>query len=511
MADRTLYYFAIGGTGALSVEPLLHLCAAGLGPERLAVTLIEPDAGSPALGRAITLVESYERVREAFSRPATGFFRTQLIRTQRKDSVWSPLGPQGAGTGDYTLESYVQRTKMEDESRDALHLFELLFSPAQQREKLKEGFRGNPAIGSVMMHELRDATLFRELLSGAKNDAEARFFATGSIFGGTGASALPVLAKLLSDAGIAGDRLGTALVTPYYALSVPSADEGRDGRLKPDSAKFLSATAAALPTYTGGHTKYGSLYVMGDEQSLSQPRKTYSAGGPNQLNDPHFIELFAALAALDFADRPREGMLYAAVSDAEPGWRDLPLDEARRRGLRAFFLAANFFLQYYGATRGAAEEQRLESQMQKMPWLQDVALTPDFVRAHARALNELGAYFEAVWGWLWAAAHNYRKLRLVSFEVGSGKTVRVPDSYASREEGPVRLPIVEDMLHGFNARRKRTIFGRGDADRLESLESMFSWYNRVRRQDLKGMPGFLQRMREGSEAFVDEWYTPEGS
>jgi hypothetical protein len=150
-------------------------------------------------------------------------------------------------SADYTLDSYVERARMDGESRDARAYLDLLFSPVQQTEKLKEGFRGNPAIGSIMMHSLRDTQLFKELLNAAKGDTNGRFFATGSIFGGTGASALPVLAKLLSDAGIASDRIGAALVTPYYALGVPGADEQRDGRLKPDSAKFLTARSSSAP------------------------------------------------------------------------------------------------------------------------------------------------------------------------------------------------------------------------------------------------------------------------
>jgi hypothetical protein len=442
MPGRTLYYFAIGGTGALSVEPLLHLCAAGIGPDRLAVILIDPDAGSPAMGRALGLIERYDRIRRDFGNPTDGFFRTALLRTARQDSVWSPLAGDAQGTGEQTLESFVQRARMDGESRDAVDLFDLLFSPAQQRERLKEGFRGNPAIGSIMMHGLKDAPLFKELLNSAKNDTDSLFFAVGSIFGGTGASALPVVAKLLADAGVDRSRIGGALMTPYYALGVPSTDEERDGRLKPESAKFLAATAAALPTYTRGQTRYGALYVIGDEQSLSKARKQYSAGGSSQRNDPHFVELFAALAALDFASSHPDGIMYTSVAGAEPGWSDLPLAEQERRALRSFFVATNFFLQYFGSNRSGADEQRLAAELEKMWWVQDAQLEPNFVRSFARELNELGVYFEAVWGWLWTVAHNYRALRLVSFDSPAGMRITVPESYAGRfqwstEEGLV--------------------------------------------------------------------------
>ena len=256
MPANTLYYFAVGGTGALSVEPLLHLCAAGLGPDRLAIVLIDPDAGSPALSRALELVESYQAAR-AVAGEKSVLFRTKLIRTDKAESVWSPLsGDGGGGIGQQTLEGYVEKARMEGSCAPAGELLDLLFSRQQQIEQLREGFRGNPAIGSILMHALRDSRVFRELLSSAKADPDGRFFAAGSIFGGTGASALPVLAKILADAGIGPERIGGALVTPYYALGVPSTEEERDGRLKPESAKFMSATTAALPTYTAKQTRY---------------------------------------------------------------------------------------------------------------------------------------------------------------------------------------------------------------------------------------------------------------
>jgi hypothetical protein len=509
MSERTLYYFAIGGTGALSVEPLLHLCAAGVGPDRLGIILIDPDAANPALERALALIERYQNVRKDFGSPAEGFFRTELIRTQRQQSVWSPLGSGNDHIqGQNTLESYVQRALMEGESRDALHLFETLFSPAQRREKLEEGFRGNPAIGSIMMHGLKDAPLFRELMNSAKSDTDARFFACGSIFGGTGASALPVVAKLLTDAGIDRLRIGAALVTPYYALGVPSDDEERDGRLKPDSEKFLSATSAALPTYTRGHTRYGSLYVIGDEQSLSKPRKQYSAGGASQLNDPHYVEFFAALAALSFAREGSEGMHYASVGDAEPTWSDLMLPESEGRQLRAFIIASSFFLQYFGASRSPADEQRIQAELEKIPFLQDIQLTPSFVRTDARQLNNLGEYFEAVWGWLWATSHNYQALRLVSFATPSAREFHIPTTYASRDLRASHLPRVEQSLSGFNTRRRRGIFKRGDPDRLDSLAEMFRWYHNSANPGLNGLPGLLHHLHVGTDAFISDFYSP---
>src|SRR5215216_5539849 len=122
-SERTLYYFAVGGTGALTVEPLLLLCAAGIGPRRLAVVLIDADAANPALARAQALLKNYEQVREAFGKPEQGFFSTE-----RSQSVWSPLGVDAAQGGDLSLERFSERARMAGQNRAAGTLFDLLFS-----------------------------------------------------------------------------------------------------------------------------------------------------------------------------------------------------------------------------------------------------------------------------------------------------------------------------------------------------------------------------------------------
>jgi hypothetical protein len=246
---------------------------------------------------------------------------------------------------------------------------------------------------------------------------------------------------------------------------------------------------------------------MGDEHSLPKPRKTYSAGGRSQLNDPHFVELFAAFAALDFSESPREGMHYASLTGFEPTWPDLPISEQQRHELRTYFAASNLFLQYFRANRSGQEEQQLADELKTMPWLQHIGLAPTFVRTHARELNELGEFFEASWGWLWAVTHNYQPLRLVSFESESDRKVPMPDTYASREEGPVALPILEQQFVGFKPKRRGGFFRRGDADRLESLASVFSWFNKLSPAGHQGLPGLLHHLREGMSEFVREWYS----
>lgn len=520
MAETTtLYYFAIGGTGALSVEPLVHLCAAGLGPPALRVLLIDADTASPAVERATELLQEYRRVREAFGRPAAGFFRTEITHSGPDQAHWSPIGREnpGADGGNTTLASYVTEVRMHGSLGDARLLFDLLYSQRQQDERLREGFRGNPPIGAVLLNGLKGSAAITELRKSAEGDTGKAFFSAGSIFGGTGAAGLPVVASVLqpqrgeNESAAAWEqretgfraRLGAALVTPYFSL-LPAPDDGTTrGRLHPDSSSFLRNTRAALPTYVRGRTGYGAMYVIGDDRSLPLPRRLYSAGGKEQRNDPHAVELYAALAALHFAAQRPESVsepefLYTRVTGVAPGWGDLPLAEEARQQLQALFVAANFFLQYFGATRDDAAEHRLARELDTLAWPGHVQLRARFVRDARAELNVLGSYFAELWGYLFALQNaptpQQTRLDLVRFGQDRGVRVSTPSRYPLSEQAAAfSLPRVDGTVPGL---------GRGMA--LPDNVDFFRWFNRVRTPEPHGLPGFLHYLHAAALGYVRE-------
>jgi hypothetical protein len=518
MSETTnLFYFAVGGTGALSVEPLVHLCAAGLGPPSLRVVIVDADSASPAVERALELLEQYRRVREAFGRPAKGFFRTDIGHTHQEEAQWSPIGKEnpGADGGDTTLATYVTETRMAGSLGDARLLFDLLYSQRQQDEKLREGFRGNPAIGSVLLNGLKDARLMESIRKSAEGDTGKAFFATGSIFGGTGAAGLPVLASVLQperdDHETRGAweerrsgfraRMGAALITPYFSLPPVPGDGVTRGRLHPDSSSFLRNTRAALPTYVRERTGYGSMYVIGDSRSLPHQRRVYAAGGKEQRNDPHAVELYAALAALHFAaNRPppsaKAHFHYTRVNGLAPTWADVPLRAQDRQSLQALMVAANFFLQYFGPSRNDETERRLVRELNTLPWPAHVDLTASFVREARGQLDSLGSYFAELWGYLFslqnAPTAQQTRLNLVRFGEGPGVRVRTPARYPFSDSQPeFSLPRIDATLPEL-----------GTPVALRDNVDFFRWFNRVRDRDPRGIAGFLHYLHEAAVGYV---------
>ena len=70
----------IGGTGSRVIESVVHLCAAGYGPDKLHIFIIDPDSGNGNLTRTKTLIKQYSELRKNFQRTRTNpCFRTEII------------------------------------------------------------------------------------------------------------------------------------------------------------------------------------------------------------------------------------------------------------------------------------------------------------------------------------------------------------------------------------------------------------------------------------------------
>jgi hypothetical protein len=356
-----LVYFAVGGTGLRSVEPLLHLCALGLGPDQLRLVLIDPDQTHPAGTSAVELMQMYQRVRLQMPRNATTrYFATEI--TSVDEGIWSPIG-RSTGTHDAAqrFAALVGAEPMQRRSRVLGKLFDMLYHPEdEQTMPLEKGFRGRPSIGTVFMNRIATAPWMRDLLA----DREASFFSVGSVFGGTGAAALPVIGRVLRD-GIKGKDgasdipgaprglVGAALALPFFR-PLGGAARADDGGIMPDPATFALNTLGAMPYYTQGRSGYGEMFMLGE----SVWRETEAApGGEDQDNGRHHVEFLAAAAAIHFArqadrNRASERFWVAAASDVNVRMSDVPLPSQDRDQIAAGMIAIHTLLNYFGDRAG---------------------------------------------------------------------------------------------------------------------------------------------------------------
>lgn len=377
----------IGGTGARAIEAVLHCCAAGLGPEKLFVFLIDPDEGNGNLSRTKSLLAAYRKchqdLRERIN-DEVSLFRTEIVAPE--PFVWSIFNKQKQ-----TLAEHVNYEMLRPKDPDIVDLMELLFSKRELVTPLDEGFRGHPSIGAVAMAGPRmDAEPWKSFWAEVAEcrSREARVMLVGSIFGGTGAAGVPTFgaaemlkfrekATLSAAAGDSKILLGAALVLPYFAVRAEGADSGE---MYVTSNDFPIATKAALEYYDEKDLAFDEIYLVGD--SLAPKVGAFSPGSKSQQNRAHYIELVTALAAFDFYRRPLnpdplEKQYFAAGRhSSRVDWDALPVSsepalirdqqstlKSRLTTLTAFSYA---FLSY-GAQILAASHDSLRS----LPWYRE--------------------------------------------------------------------------------------------------------------------------------------------
>jgi hypothetical protein len=498
LANRSLTVFALGGSGIRAVEPLVHLCAFGLGPRRLKVCLIDPDQSNEAVGRIRKLLDRYRAVRSslAASLSSSQYFHTEILETSGGSAVWSPIADD-EHIADARFASRVDRSRMSNPSSERLgQLFDLLYSRKIQEMDLGMGFRGVPAIGTVFMNRLRDEQFFSKLLNDATVEKDSVFFSIGSIFGGTGAAAFPVVGRALVDGfldvldrpaipGVAKSRIGGALLLPYFTLPTSADARAPDGGIRPDTALFAQNAAAAIPAYTTGRADYSELYVLGDSHPREQ--STNAVGGEGQKNPPHYIELFAAIAALDFARRDpeqRKGdtptFRMATVGDKDLGWNDLPLDSESRRRLMGGIVAAHTFLKLFRGDGSTLPD--LDRHFRGMTWLSCLDLRAGDLEQRTGVLDALGDFFESTWDWLIAMRSSTPSLQIIQY---------------GQRPADVRL---DEIIEGRRPSGRR--------HRLKHEYDVFRhWDLSAYRRKERGFAGFAEVLREGSERFVEERFS----
>jgi len=376
------YLIGIGGTGAKVIESTLYMCAAGYGPDELAVFLIDPDKGNGNLNRTTELISKYLDCQKYFNRANTGtkLFKTKIkTPDEEKDRVWNIFKKTDA-----TLKDWIGEEGMQGAEKD---LANILFSKLELTTQLNEGFRGHPAIGSVVMSELPDNELPFKMLWDEMPDSKAfdvRIFLVGSVFGGTGAAGFPTLGHknvlkfnskkntiINEKEGLSRVLLGGALVLPYFKVTKNDEVPG----MYVTSNDFPIATKAALEFYdTKDNLGFDQIYFLGD--SIAHNVGEFSVGSTSQKNSPHYIEIVASLAAFDFFEQPSiekkpEPMYFIAKRDTIIlDWTNLPftrnqdlLSEKReefKELMTTMTLFSYVFVTYVKSLRNAEDDAKNE-------------------------------------------------------------------------------------------------------------------------------------------------------
>jgi len=327
----------IGGTGSRVIEAVVHLCAAGYGPDELNIFMIDPDSGNGNLTRTKTLIKQYSEIRQKYERVKSNpCFKTRInIPPNDEPFIWDIFDEK-----DYTLAKYINYENLKSTNSNLAEFANVLFTNKELDTRLNEGFRGHPSIGAVVMADPpMDEYPFKLLWDGVESlqANELKVFLVGSIFGGTGAAGFPTLGShniikfnKEKQAALANGKskvlLGGALVLPYFTFSI---DETSDEPMFVTPNDFPVATKAALQYYNEKELGFDQYYFIGD--SLAQKVGDFSTGSSTQQNFPHYIEMVSGLASFDFFnqppinDVPEKKYFIACRDDNKVDWSQLPL------------------------------------------------------------------------------------------------------------------------------------------------------------------------------------------
>jgi hypothetical protein len=396
-----LYIFGIGGTGARVIKALTMLLASGVqmpNAREVVPILIDPDSTNGDLSRTLDLLRLYQDLRKHTEQDVNGFFHSEIKSLSETDgggqaNFHFPL--DGASSGRF--KELIDLAGMD---RASQAMTRLLFSNQNLDSDMQVGFKGNPNIGSVVLNRFKDTSVYKEFAR-SFNDGD-RIMIVGSIFGGTGASGLPLLLKNLRDADPSLPKHQLLRDAPIAAISVqPYFDVQGDKGSSIDSNTFVSKTRAALEYYADNicrNQSLNALYYLADDVANTQKG---ADGAAAQRNKAHFIELAAAMAVFHFMGQEGEVLRVNNGRAQSPTYLEYGLRNETHeisfehfgpesynlaaRNLTQFFLFQKFYREYYFETPP------------QMSWIRNGSekLNPDALDPRLKAdLERFNQYFD---------------------------------------------------------------------------------------------------------------------
>ena len=373
-----LFAIGVGGSGSKCLEAVIHLHTMGLFDQegsspRLGVLFVEPDRQSALLQRARTALVRTRSLRQALDGTASSFCRGGLDGL--KDyGVWNPVETV-ASQGALTMARIYTKEILQHNSQALGGLIDCLFTQAEQQLDLREGFRGRPPIGSALMSAtaLDDPVWGRflgDVRQAAKGGEDVRIHMFGSVFGGTGASGVPTVGRLLRNwlrkEGIQKAPLNASLLLPYFNFR----DQGAEGTgLHAESSNFQLNTGAALQYLSrNGAQDFDQVYLLGSDAKATYD---FSIGGASQANGAHLVELLAALGLRDSLGTIEQGVAAYTLSRHNQNsvtWSDLPDSVDTQRALGRGARLAVAWRNNISLDLQAADGQRLKRFYVGAPW-----------------------------------------------------------------------------------------------------------------------------------------------
>ncbi|MBC7473890.1 MAG: hypothetical protein H7263_06325 [Candidatus Sericytochromatia bacterium] len=448
----SLYVLGVGGTGARCIRALTYLCSAGfLAGEKLNVYFVDADETNGNLNESIETVDKYIQIKKQLALSGSSLGNSEVFGTNIiNHKVWSPFA------------NYHNSVKLEDifkydlMSQPERELFEVLYPRKKRESTFENGFLGWPSVGSSIV--AKEFESFDKLFNAITSDTDAKVFLMGSIFGGTGASGIPTLVKLIKKAVGAGNnesisrKIGVLLMLPYFNFKDNESDDP-----SAKSENFKLKTKMALEYYYNQkfYDLCDSIYTLSDN-FLTKTSDETSKGGTSQKNAPHFLELYAGLIAVDFFTKMNQegGSKYNEVSRnfaKEINWNDLLFDETiDKLGKFASFSYA-YSTKIYSVMKKSYETMPHQQAVTTYPWYAKAFPNNHPKKEDAVLFDSIQNYCSGFLSWL-------KTIQQISSQ--NGITVKlVRDEHIPPQRNDKGDFSFGDFIHGKKLEVKAGIFG----------------------------------------------------
>ena len=372
----SLYVIGIGGTGAKCLEAIIQMAAIGLISEQpIKLLFVDADESNGNLERARSSLKKYQSCYQLMSgdKQQYGWLKTPI----ESNGLWSPFGNTSTNK---SLASFFNYNSLKQNNPDVGNLFDVLYTEEERKANLDVGFRGRPAIGSAVMSRVDldnlDEEPWNAIIGQIQQDvgggrSTTKVLLCGSIFGGTGASGLPTIGRLIANKLNKENirekvKIACLFVLPYFGFAPTG---GSNDRVYARSEQFLLNTEAALRYYVNQAKMFDSVYLLGN-QNFSQYK--FSIGKTSQRNETHFIELYAALAARHFlqntSSRQTQVVLINREHKGKLVWNDLPQRDEIKKELVNAARFAYVWLSYVVHALEYARSQGVRRASNSIPW-----------------------------------------------------------------------------------------------------------------------------------------------
>ena len=313
MATKKLFLIGIGGTGMRCLEAFVHTCAIGMYDNtEVHMLALDTDEHNGNFKRLRELESNYQKLNGNLPRSET-FFSAKL-----KFYEFCPA----YGGETFAKQTNYGNTMASGNKPVSDELIDLFMDKSVLHMNLEHGYRAQTQMGSVLMYyAIQKAAYeakgnkhqdFKNFMHELANGSNNPVFVFGSVFGGTGASSIPIIALALDKAAdilehppvTSNNYFGTIILTNYFHFKTPKV---KPGEVVAKSDNFAINSQAALMFYNEDNTVrnvYKRMYLLGRTtaalRNVSDEKSDGDTGGEKQKNPADFIEFMAAMAAYDF-------------------------------------------------------------------------------------------------------------------------------------------------------------------------------------------------------------------